>query len=139
MPWFQFPIDNRRRSGLLFPTLGESDRTGVDLRWPVYLNLAPNLDATVTPRVMTRRGVQLGTAFRYLLEDHQGQGNFEILPTDEVTGETRQLVDFSHEGLLNRRLALDAQFTEVRDRNYYEDFSGRLDATASPTWSAAQG
>ena len=130
MPWFQFPIDNRRRSGLLFPTLGESDRTGVDLRWPVYLNLAPNLDATVTPRVMTRRGVQLGTAFRYLLEDHQGQGNFEILPTDEVTGETRQLVDFSHEGLLNRRLALDAQFTEVSDRNYYEDFSGRLDATA---------
>ena len=35
---------------------------------PYYLNLAPNYDATLTPRIMTKRGFQLGGQFRYLLE-----------------------------------------------------------------------
>lgn len=130
LPWFQFPIDNRRRTGLLFPTLGESDRTGVDFRWPVYINLAPNYDATVTPRMMSSRGLQMGTEFRYLLERHRGELTYEILPDDRKRGGRRSYVDFEHEGVINRRLALDAHYAEVSDRNYFEDFAGKLDTTA---------
>ena len=30
VPWFMFPIDDRRRTGLLFPSLSNSDRNGFD-------------------------------------------------------------------------------------------------------------
>ena len=130
LPWFQFPIDDRRRTGLLFPTLGESDRTGVDFRWPIYVNLAPNYDATVTPRMMSSRGLQLGTEFRYLLREHRGDLTYEILPNDREVNRQRSYVDFEHEGLINRRLAVDAHYAEVSDRSYFEDFTGKLDTTA---------
>ena len=61
VPWFPFPVDDRRRTGLLYPAIGSSGRNGFDYRQPIYLNLAPNYDATLTPRIMTKRGVQLGT------------------------------------------------------------------------------
>ena len=68
MPWFMFPTDERRRTGLLFPSISNSSRNGFDWRQPIYLNLAPNYDLTLNPRLMTSRGVQLGAQFRYLVE-----------------------------------------------------------------------
>ena len=68
MPWFMFPTDERRRTGLLFPSISNSSRNGFDWRQPIYLNLAPNYDATLSPRIMTSRGFQLGAQFRYLVE-----------------------------------------------------------------------
>ena len=66
VPWLMFPIDERRRTGLLFPSASNSDRNGFEFKQPIYLNLAPNYDATVTPRIMTERGAMLGSEFRYL-------------------------------------------------------------------------
>lgn len=129
-PWFQFPTDDRRRTGLLFPTFGESDRTGFDFRWPLYLNLAPNYDATLTPRLMSERGTLLGTRFRYLLASHRGDANYEILPEDNRTDEARSLFQYEHQGLFNDRLALAVDYAETSDPNYFEDFSGQLDASA---------
>ena len=68
LPWFKFPTDERRRTGLLFPSISNSSRNGFDFRQPIYLNLAPNYDLTLNPRLMTSRGVQLGAQFRYLVE-----------------------------------------------------------------------
>ncbi|HEX4871521.1 MAG TPA: LPS-assembly protein LptD [Nevskiaceae bacterium] len=130
LPWFQFPIDDRRRSGLLYPTFGESDKTGFDLRWPVYLNLAPNYDATFTPRLMSSRGLQLGNQFRYLLARGQGEAQFDYLDDDQVTGEPRRLTRFHHEGLINRRLALRADFAEVSDPAYYQDLGGSFESAS---------
>src|SRR3546814_9428409 len=59
VPWFPFPIDNRRRTGLLYPGIGSSGRNGFDYRQPIYLNLAPNYDATITPRWMSKPGFQM--------------------------------------------------------------------------------
>ncbi len=132
MPWFQFPIDDRRRTGLLFPTFGESDRTGFDLRWPLYLNLGPNYDATLTPRLMSDRGTMLGTHFRYLLPQHRGETNYEVLPQDKRTHETRSLFEWTHRGRINDRLALDLAYAETSDPSYFEDFSGNLDSSAIP-------
>ena len=88
-PWFQFPIDDRRRTGLLFPTFGESSKTGFDVRQPVYFNLAPNYDATLTPRYMSERGLQLDADGRYLLRRSEGRVGYEVLEDRELDDETR--------------------------------------------------
>lgn len=81
-PYFTFPVDDRRRSGFLFPSFGSSDRTGFDATVPYYLNLAENYDATLRPRYMSERGLMLGGEFRYLSEGSQGQVAAEFLPDD---------------------------------------------------------
>ena len=63
---------------------------------PYYLNLAPNYDATLTPRIMTKRGFQLGGQFRYLLRRGTGRAEAEYLPHDRVTGTDRYLLSWKH-------------------------------------------
>ena len=129
-PWFQFPIDDRRRTGLLFPSIGDSDNTGLDIRVPFYLNLAPNYDAQVTPRYMSERGTQIGTEGRYLFGNNKGQAAYEYLDEDARTDERRSYFSFEHRGLINRRLAAAARFGEVSDTGYFEDLGGRLEAAS---------
>ncbi len=129
-PWFQFPIDDRRRTGLLFPTIGRSDRTGWDFRQPVYLNLAPNYDATLTPRFMSDRGLQINGEGRYLMPRAEGSMGYEYLENDNQNGETRAYGYFNHLGLISRRLGADIRFAEASDRSYFEDFGGNIDLSA---------
>lgn len=82
LPYFAFPISNQRQTGLLFPELTSSRRTGVDYTQPFYWNIAPNYDMTISPRLMTLRGVQLNTEFRYLTDTSQGKAYIEYLPSD---------------------------------------------------------
>ena len=84
VPWLMFPIDDRRRTGLLWPSIRMSSRNGFDWRQPVYLNLAPNYDATLTPRIMTERGVQLGGEFRWLYPGGRGELWGEWMPKDKL-------------------------------------------------------
>lgn len=86
-PWFRFPIDDRRQSGLLYPSVGLSGKNGFDYQQPIYLNLAPNYDATLYPRYMSSRGILLGGEFRYLY--HGGEGILEgaWMPTDDLVRE----------------------------------------------------
>ncbi|HUS24058.1 MAG TPA: LPS assembly protein LptD, partial [Candidatus Binatia bacterium] len=130
-PWFRFPIDNRRRTGFLFPTMGLSDRNGFDFRIPFYLNLAPNYDAELIPRYMARRGLQLGTEGRYLFPGHKGAALFEVL-NDQERERRRSYLHFDHDGLINRRLGVAARYGKVSDPQYFEDLGGQLD-TASIT------
>ena len=129
-PWLQFPIDDRRRTGVLFPTIGESDRTGWDLRLPLYLNLAPNYDAMITPRLMSERGIQTALSGRYLLPRAEGSASYEILPEDRRTGDKRDYVQVLHQGLINRRTAVDLRYANVSDQEYLEDFGGKLDLSS---------
>src|SRR5690606_22450660 len=73
LPYATFPIDDRRKSGVLFPDFGYNSDRGFDVAVPYYLNLAPNYDATITPRLMTQRGLMLGGEFRYLLPSSSGR------------------------------------------------------------------
>jgi LPS-assembly protein len=84
MPWFLFPVDDRRRSGLLYPSLSLSGRNGFDWKQPIYLNLAPNYDATLYPRIMTDRGQALGGEFRWLYENGSGQMSGNWMPSDDL-------------------------------------------------------
>ena len=84
VPWFMFPVDDRRRTGLLYPSVSMSGRNGFDWKQPIYLNLAPNYDATLTPRLMTERGVALGGEFRWLYPEGRGQASGNWMPDDAL-------------------------------------------------------
>jgi LPS-assembly protein len=134
-PWVTFPIDDRRKSGLLTPTIGQSEETGFDVAIPYYLNLAPNYDATITPRIMSKRGVMLAGEFRYLQENHYGEIAGEILPDDaeQERGEdkTRGALSMQGKGQLAPRLTYDMDINHVSDDTYLEDFGGSLSVSSA--------
>ncbi|MGA0807180.1 MAG: LPS-assembly protein LptD, partial [Pseudohongiellaceae bacterium] len=82
LPRITFPIDDRRVTGFLAPVIGSTRDGGLDLAAPYYLNLAPNYDMTLTPRLQFKRGVMLGVEGRHLGRRHQQQANLTFLPDD---------------------------------------------------------
>lgn len=64
-PYFNFPIDKRRKTGFLPPKF-KSANPGYSLSLPLYLNLAPNYDATFTPVFYNTRGVLSDIVFNHL-------------------------------------------------------------------------
>ncbi len=84
VPWLTFPIDDRRRTGLLYPSISLSGRNGFDWKQPIYLNLAPNYDATLVPRIMSDRGIVLGGQFRWLYEQGRGELSGNWMPKDKL-------------------------------------------------------
>lgn len=126
VPWAEFPLVGRRQSGLLAPTFGTSNKTGVDITQPYYWNIAPNYDATLSPRLMSRRGLQLGGEFRYLTEDYRGELRGEWLPKDRVDGIERHLASLQHQHWITPRLYASLDLNSVSDDKYFEDLSSRV-------------
>jgi LPS-assembly protein len=87
-PYLSFPISDARKSGMLTPEIGSTSRSGNEIVVPLYWNIAPNYDATLTPRVLTDRGVQLQGQFRYLTKSHNGIVDAEYLSDDKLDGAT---------------------------------------------------
>ena len=131
-PYVNFPLDNKRKSGFLIPAIGSSNVSGSDIRTPYYFNLAPNYDATFTPRYMGDRGVMLGGQFRYLTENHRGVLGIEYLPSDDLRDdESRSLLSFRHTSYFDKRLGvLQANVENVSDAHYFEDFGRSLSVTS---------
>ena len=73
-PYITFPIDEHRKTGFLWPTLSNSSRNGFEISAPYYLNLAPNYDATITPRYIEKRGTMTALQMRHL----SGFGNLVL-------------------------------------------------------------
>jgi LPS-assembly protein len=121
-----FPTDNRRRSGVLSPTMGRDDRNGLDIKLPVYLNLAPNYDATLTPRWLSKRGLMLGGEFRYLKKHSQGSFEGTWLPDDDITGRDRSYLSVAHSTSFNRHWFGSANLKHVSDVDYFSDFGDSI-------------
>ena len=139
-PWLQFPLSNERKSGFLTPTLGSTGVRGFEATAPYYLNLAPNYDATLTPRLMTKRGLQLGAQFRYLLGEPEetfgvaaGEMNAEILPHDRATGEERYALAWKHTQQFAPWLGGFFNLNKVSDDKYFADFADRIAVTSQKT------
>jgi len=141
MPYLTFPIDNRRKSGFLAPTFGHSSHSGFMVSVPYYLNLAPNYDATLEPRIYTKRGAMLAGQFRYLLPGTTGHLDFEYVAKDhgpnlqdsgQVTqGKQRYLYKFSDATQLWPGWMFTTSVNRVSDKNYLRDFSNDLYTTAT--------
>jgi LPS-assembly protein len=131
-PYLSFPIDGRRRSGWLIPSFGSSDETGTDITLPYYLNLAPNMDATLTPRFMSARGLMLGAQLRYLNPLQELEINAEVLPHDQrdAAQGLRDAVRIKQRGQFGARWASAIDYAAVSDDQYLQDFGNRLDITS---------
>jgi len=130
-PYINFPIDNQRHTGFLAPTIGASSNSGFQLAAPYYINIAPNYDATIVPRVLADRGFQLGAKGRYLFEHNRGQINGEYLPSDQKYGADRGLVNYEHIGELSPYVGIQAQYNYVTDDDYFHDLSNNLSNTST--------
>lgn len=131
-PYFHFPLDDRRKSGFLMPTIGSTNESGFDLQVPYYFNIAPNHDATFKPRILDKRGVMLAGQYRYLTPNARGELGLEYLPSDNLDGDKdRSLVSFRHEHFFDqRRGRLEAKMQNVSDARYFEDFGRSLSVTS---------
>ena len=126
-PYLQFPIGDRRRTGLLIPTAGHSSRDGYFYSQPFYLNIAPNMDLTVTPTYYTRRGWQFSPEFRYLTQFGEGKIAGEYMQKDRLPSwgeknKSRHLLFWQHTVNFASNWRFSADYTKVSDRRYFSDF-----------------
>ena len=139
VPWFDFSLNNQRKSGFLPPSAGVQNTTGFDVVLPFYWNIAPNYDATIAPRYMAKRGLQFLNQFRFLQPWAAGELRYDLLPSDQSRGDEQRYafaatsnLNFANgwSGLVN--------YTRASDDNYFRDLSGRL-AIATQTQLTQQG
>ena len=121
-PYMNFPIDDRRQTGFLWPLIGKSS-SGFDLAVPYYINLAPNYDATLTPRVVTDHGTMLEAEGRYLNQYSNWVVSGAELPSDKNSGDKRWIFATQEHGNLNSYFSTNIDYTRVSDNDYFSDFS----------------
>ncbi len=126
-PYLSFPINDQRQSGFLFPRQGYDSQSGMDLQIPYYWNIAPNRDMTITPRIMTERGILLGLEYRFLESWHQGKVGLEYLPDDRRYENSRGSFNVSDRAAPLPNLYTDLRFEYVSDDDYLRDLSNNLD------------
>ncbi len=129
-PVISFPVGNLRKSGFLFPSFGNSDKSGLEIGVPYYYNLAPNYDLTLTPFLLSRRGLGIGVEYRYLTERSHGKLDTDYLPGDDLTGTDRRLTNLFHRTDLTDRLRVEADLSDASDTGYFEDFGLGPDGTS---------
>nr|WP_227678910.1 LPS assembly protein LptD [Psychrobacter sp. JCM 18903] len=135
LPYFNFPIDNRRTSGFLLPNASISSESGLEVDIPYYFNLAPNYDATLNTHIYTDRNPMVSGEFRYLTESYgEGIFNGSYLPNDkEYNDEDRSSFFYDHYWSSKSipRLSGDAKYSYVSDSDYLNDFDtlGLSDST----------
>jgi LPS-assembly protein len=129
-PYISFPVGDERKSGLLFPSFGHSGNNGFEIEVPYYFNLAPNYDLTLTPGLLSSRGVQLGGQFRYLSQNSHGQIDTTFLPNDAQLHSDRSYFRFIDITDFKEGFRLDTDIASVSDSSYFEDFAVGSDQTS---------
>jgi LPS-assembly protein len=131
IPYLSFPLSDKRKSGLMPPTLGLDNVDGIEVAIPYYWNIAPNRDATFTPDLMSKRGVNLGSEFRYLEADYNGKVQVDFMPSDQLRDSNRWGLTFAHQASLKSPVisrltdgaaAFSLNLNRVSDDNYWSDF-----------------
>lgn len=132
LPYLSFPLSDKRKSGFLAPGLGSTNNHGFEILTPFYWNIAPQMDATLTPRWLTDSGVMGMGEFRYLLSEGEGKINAEYLTGDDkYNNKDRSLVGFTHEQEFSKKARLFLTYNRVSDDQYLEDFGSQLRVTAT--------
>ncbi len=126
---FSFPLSGARHSGLLPPTVGHSNKGGVEFGMPYYFNIAPNRDFTLHPKFIARRGLQLGMEGRYLGENYAGESSVEMI-RDRLTDTFRYTGTSVHRQTLTPGLVFSWNMNKASDNDYPADFSNSSNKTA---------
>ena len=126
-PYLQFPIGDKRRSGLLIPSAGHSSRDGYTYSQPIYWNIAPNIDVTLTPTYYSQRGWQFSPELRYLTTLGQGKFASEYLSKDRLStwsdkNRSRYLLFWQHQMSFLTDWRFSVDYTKVSDSRYFSEF-----------------
>ena len=130
LPYFTYPVTDERKSGLLFPRFGTSDQRGTELETPYYWNIRPNMDATIIPRYMSKRGLQLGAEYRFLARKHAAVLWGDYLANDNVTDTDRWRYDAETVSMLPWAWRSSIDASGVSDDQYFEDLSSNQQLTS---------
>ena len=125
-PYATFPLENRRRTGLLTPYYSQTSTRGLEFGIPYYWNIAPERDATFTPVWMARRGFQLKSDFRYMQPQHVGELRYEYLPDDPVFGRTRTGLSWAHTQAFGPGFVGQVDYNKVSDDRYFVDLASQV-------------
>ncbi len=131
LPTMSFPINNERKSGWLPPNVNLDSRSGLDVAVPYYWSIAPNRDATITPKIATRRGTGLMGEYRYLEPAYSGSVTLDTLPYDRAAGRSRWATLWTHDSSLLPRTRFGASVERVSDDDWWKDFP-RAHAAVTP-------
>lgn len=131
-PYISFPMNDHRKSGFLAPDFGTTNN-GFEMTTPYYVNIAPNLDDTIIPREMSKRGLMIANEFRYLEPGVSGKLALEYLDHDRLTGTNRYFGSLTQQAQLGNGFALTINTQEASDNAYFRD----LNSTAIPNPNAA--
>ncbi|MEG2590406.1 MAG: LPS assembly protein LptD [Citrobacter sp.] len=133
-PYMQLPVGDKRRSGFLIPNAKYSTNNYFEFYLPYYWNIAPNMDATITPHYMHRRGgVMWENEFRYLSQAGSGLMEFDYLNSDKVyedehpkdDNSRRWLFYWQHSGVMDQVWRFNVDYTKVSDTSYFNDFDNK--------------
>ncbi|MBV8250631.1 MAG: LPS-assembly protein LptD, partial [Comamonas sp.] len=150
VPRMSFPLSDKRKSGLLPPMFGMDNLGGFEYTQPYYWNIAPNRDMTLWPTVMTRRGVNLGTQFRYLEPRYSGEAYASYMPSDKLRDRERWGYSWQHRSVIDSPiggLGLNMNLNRVSDDDYWRDFrlapvalrQRLLPSTVNLSWAKGDG
>ncbi len=131
LPWVSFPLSDKRKTGLLPPVIGTTGRNGLEISVPFYWNIAPNMDATLIPRILSKRGIQLQNEFRYLWPTFAGELHADLLPHDRQLGAGRDFLAWQHSHNLTHGWSGRINFQRASDDNYFRDLSTRVADTST--------
>lgn len=122
LPYLSFSISEQRKSGFLLPHVGYKTKLGLFVSEPYYFNLAPNYDATLTPRVMTQRGLMLSGEYRYLGPSSTAYVTADALPGDRLDGEDRYAATVRYQNTLTPLWSANVDLRGVSDKIFLDDF-----------------
>lgn len=129
-PWINFPYANQRKSGLLAPTWGTTTKSGFEVLAPFYWNISPNMDATLSLRELSKRGLQYQGEFRYLEENFSGIDNIEYLPSDNASSKDRYFAKIKHQQNFGNGWSGGVDIAKVSDDQYFSDLSTHIITTS---------
>ncbi len=129
-PWMDFPLAGQRKSGLLAPIFGSTSKGGSEITLPFYWDIAPNYDATISPRSIAKRGLMLNNEFRYLSQTYNGEMHFDILPDDALIKRNRARFSVEHDHTLTSRLRSHIDYTRVADNDHFRDLADAVNTTS---------
>ncbi|HEY8857074.1 MAG TPA: LPS assembly protein LptD [Rugosibacter sp.] len=122
-PWLSFSLNNERTSGLLTPTMGSTTRGGLEYTQPFYWNIAPNMDATIAPRVIAKRGVLWNGEYRYLEPTYSGTWLGQLLPNDRLEDKRRSAYSVTHNQYFGHGVNASLNLNGASDGTYFSDLA----------------
>lgn len=141
LPYINFPIDDRRKSGFLYPEVSYSFRKGLNLTTPYYISLAPHMDATLYPNYSSKHGLHTEGEFRYLTEQGTGTLGAAWLGDDredkrKLQSEYRNdrwMYTWQHQHKFNERLQAEVDYTDLSDPYYFQDLDSNVRESSTTT------